>query len=170
MGWIAGLAIVLVTASGAGLSGRQLTTPNSTTPTPFRGWRSGNWESGAWRDAPEFVALFAPADARASAYRAYVAPVDLDDALRALASDRTLRVTPGALTPRILHPLDAFGQTGRYDRARLARLYGARRPRVARGSRAADGALEAWTLVSPYPDSSLRRLEPGTLALVLRRP
>jgi hypothetical protein len=36
---------------------------------------------------------------------------------------------------------------------------------------AGDGrTLEAWTLVSPYPDPSLMRLERGTLILVVRAP
>ena len=98
------------------------------------------------------MALVAPPDARAAAYRAYVSAADLDEALRALAAD-------------------AFGTAGRYDRSRLARLDGARRPRVARGARrAADGVVEAWTLISPHPDLDLQRLERGTLLVVLRRP
>ena len=126
---------------------------------------------GTWREAPAFVALVAPPDARAAAYRAYVSAVDLDEALRALAADATLLRPPGAWEPRPIAPADAFGTAGRYDRSRLARLYGARRPRVARGARrAADGVVEAWTLISPHPDLDLQRLERGTLLVVLRCP
>lgn len=42
---------------------------------------------------------------------------------------------------------------------------------VARGTRrAGDGTIEAWTLISPYPDPGLQRLEAGTLLLILTRP
>jgi hypothetical protein len=124
-----------------------------------------------WREAPEFVALFAPADARAGAYRAYVAAVDLDTALLTFAADPTLSRTPGTWAPQPMLPLDVFGQAGRYDRWRLARLYGGRRPRVARGARLVDGRLiETWTLIAPYPEAGLQRLETGTLLLILRRP
>jgi hypothetical protein len=125
----------------------------------------------AWRAAPGYLALFAPVDGRAAAYRAYVSPLDLDVALRRLEADPSLIRAPGAWQARPLPPADAFGQAGRYDRGTLARLYGAAQPRVARGSRAEGGqVVESWTLVSPYPDTALRRLEAGTLLVVLRLP
>jgi hypothetical protein len=50
-------------------------------------------------------------------------------------------------------------------------VYGARRARVARGPRVVDGrVVESWTLISPYPDPGLQRLEPGTLLIVLKVP
>jgi hypothetical protein len=53
----------------------------------------------------------------------------------------------------------------------VARLYGSRQPRVARGARADEGrVVESWTLVSPYPSADLTRLEHGTLRIVLRTP
>ncbi|MBI3047911.1 MAG: hypothetical protein HYY76_06325 [Acidobacteria bacterium] len=125
--------------------------------------------AGAWREAPEFLPLFAPAGARGAAYRAYVSPADLDAVLRGLAADPALLRVPGAWRPLPLLPADAFGQTGRYDRGRLLRLYGATRARVARGACLQNGRVrEAWTLISPHPDPELRRLERGTLLLVLR--
>jgi hypothetical protein len=124
-----------------------------------------------WQEAPEFLPLFAPAGARAAAYRAYVSRADLGTVLRAVASEPTLLRPPGAWQPQPRLPADAFGQTGRYERWRLTRLYGAERPRVARGARLEnDGAIEAWTLISPYPDPGLRRLQRGTLLIVLRLP
>lgn len=66
-----------------------------------------------------------------------------------------------------LSPLDAFGSAGAYDRATVSRLYGGRQARVARGWRDVDGAFQSITLVSPYPDASLTRLEPGTLIIRL---
>jgi hypothetical protein len=121
-----------------------------------------------WRETPEFLTLFAPAGLRQHAYRAFVSPLDLDSALRQLGDEPGLLGAPRAWEARALLPFDAFGQTGRYDRTKLARLYGARRPRVARGPRGMDGKVtESWTLISPYPDPSLTRLEPGTLLIVL---
>jgi hypothetical protein len=92
-------------------------------------------------------------------------------ALRRLEADTSLVRAPGAWQARPLPPADAFGQTGRYDRWTLARLYGARQPRVARGARREGGRVtESWTLISPYPDTALGRLETGTLLVVLRLP
>jgi hypothetical protein len=53
----------------------------------------------------------------------------------------------------------------------VARLYGAERARVSRGARTENGrAVESWTLISPYPDPTLQKLERGTLLVVLRLP
>lgn len=124
-----------------------------------------------WREAPAFRTLFASAGLRANAYRTYVSPMDLDSALQALLGDASLLRPPGAWVPQALLPLDAFGQTGAYDRWAVLRLYSAQRARVARGPRAEAGrVLESWTLVSPFPDAALHRLEPGTLLIVLRIP
>jgi hypothetical protein len=123
---------------------------------------------GQWREAPAYLPLFAAAGARSAAYRAYVSPLDIPAVLKTLEQDAGLLRTPGSWQPRALLPGDAFGQTGRYDRWKLARLYGARRPTVARGPVGADGTVtEAWTLISPYPDPALERLEEGTLLIVL---
>jgi hypothetical protein len=121
-----------------------------------------------WRDAPEFVGIFAPA-AHRDAYRAAVSDATLDAVLAGLADDPSLVRTPGAWTARSEPALDAFGRSGSYDRWKLARLYGSRQPRVARGARSEDGWItESWMLVSPYPSADFTRLQPGTLRLVLR--
>ncbi len=123
-----------------------------------------------FRPAPEFLSLFAPRVHR-DAYRTFVSALPIGDVLRRLAADPLRLTPPGAWEPQAALPFDAFGETGTYDRLRLARLYGARRATVARGPRGAEGAVqETWTLVSPYPDTSLRRLEPGTLLIVLTVP
>jgi hypothetical protein len=123
-----------------------------------------------WREAPEYVALFAPA-AHAAAYRAYTAPLAPAALLRTLADDPALIHPPGAWEPRIELAADAFGRSGRFNRSKLTRLYGARRVTTVRGPRAIDGRVaESWLLVSPYPDPALQRLEPGTLILVLTLP
>jgi hypothetical protein len=124
-----------------------------------------------WQEAPEFVRLFAPPAPRAAAYRAYVSPLDLQAALRAITADPAMLHPPGSWDPQPVLAADAFGQSGSYDRFALARLYGARRPLVARGPRADGGqVVEAWTLISPYPDAELQRLQAGTLLIVVRLP
>ena len=118
-------------------------------------------------DAPAYLDLFAPR-AHRDAYRAGVSPLPLDAVLTALADDESLVRTPGAWRARPELPQDAFGSSGSYNRWLLARLYGSRQPRVARGARSQDGRLvESWILVSPYPDPSLSRLEPGTLRIIV---
>jgi hypothetical protein len=123
---------------------------------------------GAWREARGHLRLFAPEGPRAAAYRIYVSTLDVPAILTRLATDPSLLHPPGAWSPAALLPLDAFGQTGGYDRSRLARLYGSTRPIVVRGPRGTAGRpTEAWTLISPYPDRDLERLEPGTMLIVL---
>lgn len=127
--------------------------------------------SEPWKEAPAYLALFAPAGPRATAYRTFISPRDLGTELTRLAGDPSFLHPPGAWTPAALLPADAFGQTGRYDRSKLARLYGARRATVARGPRAVNGrAAETWTLISPYPNQEMTALEPGTLLIVLQFP
>lgn len=123
----------------------------------------------AWREAPEYLNLFAPVAHREN-YRAYVSPDGLDDTLRRLMADPAVQRPAGAWTPEWVHPFDAFGRTGSYNRWKLAGLYGSRRARVARGPRVDQGQAESWMLVAPYPDPALQRLESGTLIIVLRLP
>jgi hypothetical protein len=102
-------------------------------------------------------------------YSVYTSPIGIDRLLQTLAADTALLRPPGAWTPRGYTPGDAFGEASEYDRWKIARLYGSRRARVARGPRFEGGRVtEAWTLVSPYPDPSLDRLDEGTLVIVLR--
>ena len=125
-------------------------------------------DAGRWREAPEYLAVFAPAAHRA-AYRTAVTPLGLDAVLQAHAADPSLARIPGAWSPRARLPADVFGRGGRYDRWMLARVYGSQQPRVARGARLDGGrVVESWTLVSPYPSPDLARLEPGTLRIVVQ--
>ena len=121
-----------------------------------------------WREAPAYLPLFAPMGPRAAAYHIYVSALALDRVLEQLATDPSLLRPPGAWAPAALLPGDAFGQTGGYDRARMARLYGSKRVLVARGPKGTEGRpSESWTLVSPYPSSDTTRLEPGTMLIIL---
>ena len=64
-----------------------------------------------------------------------------------------------------LEALDAFGAAGTYNRAALARLYGGTRVRVARRWQQRDDQFVSETLLSPYPDPTLTRLNPGTMVI-----
>ena len=124
-----------------------------------------------WREAPGYLPLVAPAGPRAATYRVFTSPLDIEATLQRLEDDASLVRVPGAWQPRSTLPTDAFGQAGRYDRAAMARVYGGGQPRVARGARSVDGrVVESWTLIAPYPDTELRKLETGTLLIVLRLP
>ena len=124
--------------------------------------------TGAWQAAPGYLRLFAPSGPRAAAYRTYVSPLDLDTVLTRLSTDTSLLHPPGAWSPAALLPSDAFGDTGAYDRSKMARLYGSTRVMVARGPRGPGGRpIEAWTLISPYPSRDMEHLESGTLLIVL---
>lgn len=124
-----------------------------------------------WREAPEFLPLFAPAGPRSTAYTMRVSEAGLEAVLGQLEGGQGLLHTPGAWDVRELAAADAFGTAGAYDRSKVARLYGGGRARVSRGARTENGrAVESWTLISPYPDPTLQRLERGTLLVVLRLP
>lgn len=122
-----------------------------------------------WREAPQYVELFAPREQRA-AYRAYVSPMGLEATLADLLADPGVLQPPGAWTAQAMIPYDAFGLSGSYNRWKVAGLYRSRRAQVVHGPRVDQGQVESWTLVAPYPDPALQRLEPGTLILVLRVP
>jgi pimeloyl-ACP methyl ester carboxylesterase len=120
-------------------------------------------------EAPAFVPLFTPRAVPPGTYRTYTTVRDLDSILAAIRDDPSLARANGSFEPQSVIAADAFGQSGGYNRWRLALLYGAKRARVARGPRLDAGrVVEAWTLVSPYPDPGLERLNAGTLLIILR--
>jgi len=84
----------------------------------------------------------------------------------ACADPRPLvEIAPSDWMVEALEPADAFGGAGAYDRAALTRLYGGTRPRVARGWSEAGDRFESVTLISPYPNTAVTKLEPGTLII-----
>jgi hypothetical protein len=118
--------------------------------------------------SPPHTRLFvAPAlhDGRAEAF---VVEASIEDAA---AEYRQILQPPHRSSFRVeaVAPGEAFGGAAIYDRARVARLYGGRRARLARGPVIRDGRVEEMvTLISPYPDARLERLVEGTLIIVLR--
>jgi hypothetical protein len=115
-----------------------------------------------WTESPMFRHLFTPLRVPDGTYQTYVSPHPIDEVLAGMEA---------GVAAQPLVALEAFGQSGGYDRWKLARLYGAKRAKVARLPRVENGRVkEAWTLISPYPDPAMERLEPGTLLIVLRLP
>jgi len=109
---------------------------------------------------PALTALFTPPRPIVGAYEVCVSAEPID---AVVARGKDAATHYGAIES--IEALDAFGTAGRYDRAALARLYGGTHPRVARGWRRDGGRFESITLISPYPDAALKRLNPGTLIL-----
>jgi hypothetical protein len=167
-------AVLLATTLPAVLHGRiQTADPRAAIPslteTPFDEPASrilGGLDG--WREAPEYVRLFAPA-AHASQYRAFVSSQPLDAVVPRIAATAG-HDAPGAWSVESLGPFDAFGPDGAYAPYALARLYTAGPAHVARGPHASSNGIDAWTLISPYPDAPLARLSTGTLLLILRVP
>jgi hypothetical protein len=99
------------------------------------------------------TALFTPPRPRLGRYEVCTTPEPL------------AAVTPEGWFVERVPPIDAFGTAGRYDRSRVARLYGGRPATVARGWVKKDGTFEAITLVSPHPDATLTHLVEGTMVI-----
>ena len=122
--------------------------------------------------APALARLFTPLQAPEGVYGVTVLEGGIDEALHAvknaLAPDAKPGQPAGSWQVQHLDPLEAFGTTGIYDRSKVARLYVGRRASVVRGPVEHGGkVVAAVTLISPYPDATLSRLEPGTLVIVL---
>jgi hypothetical protein len=102
---------------------------------------------------PALAALWTPRHPQLGRYEVCTTPQSLAD------------VADQSWTIESVPPLDAFGTTGSSNRAAVARLYGGRRPTVARGWTTENGQFLSITLVSPYPNRELTALEPGTLII-----
>jgi hypothetical protein len=113
--------------------------------------------------------LFTPLAVPVGTYVVYTSTETIDaltERLRALDASPA----PGAWKPSRPEANVAFGQEGRYDRARLARLFNGMRVSVVRGSLVQDGQGVAYTLVSPFPDATLSRIVEGTMVIEFRVP
>jgi hypothetical protein len=123
--------------------------------------------------APSLARIFTPRQAPEGAYAVTALTEGIDDALRlvkeALAPNAKAGEPAGSWQVQQLDPLEAFGTAGTYDRSKVARLYTGHRVSVVRGPvEQARRVVAAVTLVSPYPDAALSRLEKGTMVIVLR--
>ena len=123
--------------------------------------------------APALARLFTPLQAPVGTYTVTVLPEGIQAALArvktALAPDAAAGNPPGSWQVQSLDPLEAFGTAGVYDRSKVARLFTGRRVSVVRGPVERDGkVVAAVTLISPYPDATLSRLEKGTIVIALK--
>jgi hypothetical protein len=122
---------------------------------PFAAPQEPAGSSAQFRCDPALSRLFAPRHPQWGRYEVCVTAAPLGS------------VADPAWSREEMAPFDALGGAGDYDRAAVARLYGAARPLVARGWTMQNGALEAVTLISPYPDATATHLESGTLIIRL---
>ncbi len=107
---------------------------------------------------PSLTALFTPRRPELGRYEVCTASQSIEEALADTAYGPS-----GAIEP--LEALDAFGTAGAYNRAALARLFGGTRVRVARRWQQHGDQFISETLLSPYPDATLTRLNPGTMVI-----
>jgi hypothetical protein len=106
---------------------------------------------------PALTRLFTPPHPQRGRYEVCTSPDTIEQIVRAGGPHY------GSIEP--VQALDAFGGAAPYDKSALARLYGGRRPKVARGWQEDARTFESVTLISPYPDASLTRLEAGTMEI-----
>jgi hypothetical protein len=108
---------------------------------------------------PSLTALFTPPRPELGRYEVCTTSESIE---QALAEGKSAEPRD-AIEP--LEALDAFGTAGTYDRAALARLYRGTRVRVARRWQQRDNQFVSETLLSPYPDPTLTKLNPGTMVI-----
>jgi len=123
------------------------------------------------RPSPEHRRLFTPRHAPEGTYSAVVIDAPMETArplvMRALGVPDAPTAGAGSWAVRRLEAGEAFGASAVYDETRLARLFNGRRAFVSRGPVLHDGEVVASvTLISPYPDPTLTRLEQGTLVII----
>jgi hypothetical protein len=111
---------------------------------------------------PALVGLFTPPRPRVGHYEVCTSSRALE---LLMAEGRREGIHFGEV--EALEALDAFGSGGTYNRFALTRLYGGMRVRVSRGWRESGERFQSVTLLSPYPDVALTRLNPGTMAVTL---
>jgi hypothetical protein len=112
--------------------------------------------SPAYRCDPELTRLFTPPKPLMGLYEVCTTDEPIDGRLLEGLRHGDIEA---------LEALDAFGAAGSYKRSALARLYGGKRVSVVRGWSASADRVESITFLSPYPDASLARLMPGTMAI-----
>jgi hypothetical protein len=118
---------------------------------------------------PALARLFTPLSVPAGTYLVYRSS-DAIETLTARLRALDPAPAPGAWEPTRPEARGAFGEEGRYDRDRLARLFNGKRVTLVRGSLVHQGRRVAYTLVSPYPDATLSRIMEGTMVIEFRVP
>jgi hypothetical protein len=118
---------------------------------------------------PALTRLLTPASVAKGTYVVYRSDRPLRDVVAELSA-RDPNPPVGAWKPERRDALEAFEAASRAHRFRIAELYRGVHPVVARGSLMRGGQRTAYTLISPYPDASLTRLEPGTMIIVFHIP
>jgi hypothetical protein len=116
---------------------------------------------------PDLARIFTPLTADPGRYTVSTTPRVIGELVADL---KTCDPAPAEGAWSLTHPEahEAFGQAGIYDRSRLAQLFGGRRLTVARGSLRTPGGRSAFTVISPYPDPAMTRIEPGTMIIAIR--
>lgn len=117
------------------------------------------------RPSPPHARLFAPPHG-AERYHFLLTEASIDDVAR-LCRERWPSPSKGSWMVAPGSAGDAFDVAALFDRSRLARLYGGSRPKIARGPIGSPNTRAVVLLLSPYPDADLRRLNPGTLIMVV---
>jgi hypothetical protein len=108
---------------------------------------------------PLLGALFTPPRPELGRYEVCTTSAALESAAaEAGAAGQEVRI-------EALEALDAFGAAGPYNRAALARLYGGNRVRLVRRWQQHGNQFVSETLISPYPDATLTRLNSGTMVI-----
>lgn len=115
---------------------------------------------------PELTRVFTPLSAPPGLYDVSTTSRPIAEIAGALKACDP-RPAPGAWVLTRPEAHEAFGQAGIYDRFRLAQLFGGHRLTVVRGSLARANGRDAYTLISPYPDAALDRIESGTMVIVI---
>lgn len=116
--------------------------------------------------SPAHAALFAP-PARAGLF-SFATTTETLEQVVAYYRQRWPSPDPRSWTIERSHPLDVFDGAARFDRARLARVYGGKPARIARGPMVENGRVtHTVLLVSPYPEANMRELNGGTLIMTV---
>jgi hypothetical protein len=121
--------------------------------------------------SPGLARLFTPRHAPAGAFEVTVLDGNIERARAVVLAAAREGTSPAAGNPPPvleLDPLQAFGEAGSYQHTTVARLYTGRKARVVRIPVERNGrTVAAVTLISPYPDPTLSRLEEGTMLILL---
>jgi hypothetical protein len=117
------------------------------------------------RPSPPHARLFAPPQG-AEGYQFLLTDASIDDVAR-FCRERWPSPSKGSWTVAPGSAGEAFDVAALFDRSRLARLYGGSRPKIARGPIGSPNTRAVVLLLSPYPEADLKRLNAGTLIMVV---